>query len=407
MKLLGALREFTTLLFNKTDNSDLEIRPATTSTDGEAEVSIAIPDTANDTFVLRTSSDTLANRLQNKDLDSDTVLFADQADNVNKRLTFNLVNLSAPLVLSMPDYTTGTAVLAEQAQTLDDKTLADMKFTNSAKTFEYTLLTPSWTNSVNLTLPALTTDDTLAMVALAQTFDNKTIVHTNGASGNTISGLTNATIDASAAIETSKLEALTANRATELDASGFIVASAVTNTELNHLSGVTSAIQTQIDSKSSTALDNLTIASLAAQDLLVASSGSAVSRLGVGLNGQVLTVSGGAVTWDNPAGTGDVVGPGSSTDNAIARYNLATGKVIQDSGVILDDNDYLSGLEYLTHNQTPPADLTVSSNTVGFHPLLTIDTGRTLTIDSGAQFNTMDTLTNNGTIVNNGTLHIG
>ena len=385
----------------------MEIRPATTSTDGEAEVSIAIPDTANDTFVLRTSSDTLANRLQNKDLDSDTVLFADQADNVNKRLTFNLVNLSAPLVLSMPDYTTGTAVLAEQAQTLDDKTLADMKFTNSAKTFEYTLLTPSWTNSVNLTLPALTTDDTLAMVALAQTFDNKTIVHTNGASGNTISGLTNATIDASAAIETSKLEALTANRATELDASGFIVASAVTNTELNHLSGVTSAIQTQIDSKSSTALDNLTIASLAAQDLLVASSGSAVSRLGVGLNGQVLTVSGGAVTWDNPAGTGDVVGPGSSTDNAIARYNLATGKVIQDSGVILDDNDYLSGLEYLTHNQTPPADLTVSSNTVGFHPLLTIDTGRTLTIDSGAQFNTMDTLTNNGTIVNNGTLHIG
>ena len=31
------------------------------------------------------------------------------------------------------------------------------------------------------------------------------------------------------------------------------------------------------------------------------------------------------------AGTGDVVGPGSSTDNAIARFDLATGKLIQNS----------------------------------------------------------------------------
>lgn len=36
-------------------------------------------------------------------------------------------------------------------------------------------------------------------------------------------------------------------------------------------------------------------------------------------------------------GTGDVVGPSSSTDNAIARFDGATGKVIQNSGVIIDD----------------------------------------------------------------------
>ena len=38
------------------------------------------------------------------------------------------------------------------------------------------------------------------------------------------------------------------------------------------------------------------------------------------------------------AGTGDVVGGASSTDNAIARYNGTTGKVIQNSGATIDDS---------------------------------------------------------------------
>lgn len=37
-----------------------------------------------------------------------------------------------------------------------------------------------------------------------------------------------------------------------------------------------------------------------------------------------------------------VVGPGASTDNAIVRFDGVTGKVIQDSGLILDDSDNLS-----------------------------------------------------------------
>jgi len=35
--------------------------------------------------------------------------------------------------------------------------------------------------------------------------------------------------------------------------------------------------------------------------------------------------------------TGDVLGPASSTDNAIARFDLATGKVLQNSGVLISD----------------------------------------------------------------------
>ena len=37
-------------------------------------------------------------------------------------------------------------------------------------------------------------------------------------------------------------------------------------------------------------------------------------------------------------GVGDVIGPASATDNAIARYDLTTGKLIQDSAVLIDDS---------------------------------------------------------------------
>lgn len=44
------------------------------------------------------------------------------------------------------------------------------------------------------------------------------------------------------------------------------------------------------------------------------------------------------------SGTGDVVGPGSATDNALARFDSTTGKLIQNSGVIVDDSNNVSGV---------------------------------------------------------------
>lgn len=40
---------------------------------------------------------------------------------------------------------------------------------------------------------------------------------------------------------------------------------------------------------------------------------------------------------DLPSGSGDVVGPASATDNAVARFDLTTGKLIQNSAVIIAD----------------------------------------------------------------------
>jgi hypothetical protein len=47
-------------------------------------------------------------------------------------------------------------------------------------------------------------------------------------------------------------------------------------------------------------------------------------------------------------GAGDVTGPGSSTDNALARFDSTTGKIIQNSVGILDDSGNLTGINSIT-----------------------------------------------------------
>lgn len=42
-------------------------------------------------------------------------------------------------------------------------------------------------------------------------------------------------------------------------------------------------------------------------------------------------------------GSGDFVGPGSSTDNAVVRFDSTTGKLGQNSGVIIDDSNNVTG----------------------------------------------------------------
>jgi hypothetical protein len=50
----------------------------------------------------------------------------------------------------------------------------------------------------------------------------------------------------------------------------------------------------------------------------------------------------------NGKGTGDVVGPASSTDNAVARYDSTTGKLIQNSVVTVGDTGVIAGVTELT-----------------------------------------------------------
>lgn len=62
--------------------------------------------------------------------------------------------------------------------------------------------------------------------------------------------------------------------------------------------------------------------------------------------------SGGSWSSIPSTGFGDVVGPASSTDNALARFDTTTGKLIQNSVGILDDTGNLSGLLSSTISKT-------------------------------------------------------
>jgi len=74
-----------------------------------------------------------------------------------------------------------------------------------------------------------------------------------------------------------------------------------------------------------------------------------------GTAGQVLTSAGpGAVPTWTTNGAGDVVGPASSTDNAIARFDSTTGKLIQNSAVTIDDAGNIISPDSVQFSGTPP-----------------------------------------------------
>jgi hypothetical protein len=57
-----------------------------------------------------------------------------------------------------------------------------------------------------------------------------------------------------------------------------------------------------------------------------------------GTTGQALVTDGSGVLSWSTAASGDVYGPASATDNAIARFDLTTGKIIQNSAVTIADD---------------------------------------------------------------------
>lgn len=71
-------------------------------------------------------------------------------------------------------------------------------------------------------------------------------------------------------------------------------------------------------------------------------------------------------------GSGDVVGPASSTDNAVARWDSTTGQLLQDSTVIIGDTGNVTGLGTLNALTIP------ASNFVGLTDSQTL-TNKTLT----------------------------
>jgi len=98
-----------------------------------------------------------------------------------------------------------------------------------------------------------------------------------------------------------------------------------------------------------------------------------------GVTGRFLTTdTSGNLSWEAP---GDVIGPASATDNAVARFNSTTGKLIQNSGVTIDDNNNIDlGIGSITQGSSTNIASFSGSNAAGN---TTIDTFAAATYRSG------------------------
>jgi hypothetical protein len=84
-----------------------------------------------------------------------------------------------------------------------------------------------------------------------------------------------------------------------------------------------------------------------------------------------------SVTNTSPSLGGDVVGPTGATDNAIARYDTTTGKLLQNSLVIIDDTGSVTGVNALTAES-----LVVNNNaTLGSSNTDTLEVNSRITTD--------------------------
>ena len=117
----------------------------------------------------------------------------------------------------------------------------------TADAFETNLTTIDPTADRTISLPNAT--GTIVLQDTSDTLTNKSIDSDN----NTITNIVNADIKSSAAIAFSKMATLTASRALVSSGDGELEVSAVTSTEIGYLDGVTSAIQTQLDTKATNA----------------------------------------------------------------------------------------------------------------------------------------------------------
>jgi hypothetical protein len=128
----------------------------------------------------------------------------------------------------------------------------------------------------------------------------------------------------------------------------------------------------------------VTVTNTAPDQTVAISSGTGISVTG--------TYPNFTVTNTSPSSGGDVVGPASATDNAIARYDSTTGKLIQNSLVIIDDTGSVTGVNALTAQS-----LTVNNNaTLGSSNTDSLDVRARISSDLDPETNNAKDIGTNG-----------
>ncbi len=233
-----------------------------------------------------------------------TFTIQDNGD-ATKQVQLELSGLTASTTrtLTVPDASL-TLVGTATTQTLTNKTLSGNTATN--------LISGSGTLTLNTsgTATVPNANDTLVGKATTDTLTNKTF-DADG-TGNSITNIENADIKAAAAIAVNKLAAVTASRALVSDGSGFVSAATTTATEIGYVNGVTSAIQTQLGTKTSYTANQYGV--------VLSGSGNTMAVLAPDASTTKVLTSGGLSanpTWST-ASVGSVTSVALSTPNGLA-----------------------------------------------------------------------------------------
>lgn len=165
-----------------------------------------------------------------------------------KRILLLLAFTSTAQAVESPCYWQGSSVLCLPSQGIfldNNKTVRYGEATTNGVNYVEVIAPASLASNFVMSLPAAT--DTFVGKATTDTFTNKSI-DADG-TGNSITNIENADIKAAAAIAVNKLAAITASRAVVSDGSGFVSPATTTSTEIGFVNGVTSSIQTQLNTK--------------------------------------------------------------------------------------------------------------------------------------------------------------
>jgi len=318
--------------------------------------------------------------IENKDLVDSTTNIVDNTDptirinfdaagTASTRTTVEAVQ-TVDRTITLPD-ATDTLVGKATTDTLTNKSLSDtttsivdatdptiqVKIDAAGSTATSTTITSSQTVDQVITLPDAT--DTLIGKATTDTLTNKTI-DANGV-GNSISnlevadlaaGVLNTSVTMTGASDTQVPSALAIKTyvdnsigSTQTDVDDLITLSGVpansvdlgtftgtTITDDQTIKGALQDLETTLDSHIADTTDAHDASAISASTAGV--TGTDVQANLTDLKAQIDTKG---------TGTGDVNGPASATDNAIARFDLTTGKLLQDSVVTVSDTGVITG----------------------------------------------------------------